>query len=68
MSFLNQMKLAQDMMKNMSPEQMQEMMKQAQDSKQMLAEEIKKAVEEEIKNRGLVTKEEVEEMIKNYPN
>lgn len=65
MSIFNQMKMAQDMMKNMSPEQMQELMKQAQDQKKMLDEQIRKIVEEEINKRDLISRQEAADLLKN---
>jgi len=59
------MKMAQDMMKNMSPEQMQELMKQAQDQKKMLDEQIRKIVEEEINKRDLISRQEAADLLKN---
>lgn len=64
MSVFDQMKIAQDMMKNMSPEQMQELMEQAKDQKKMLDEQIRQIVDEEIKKRDLVSRDEIEKLIK----
>lgn len=64
MGFFNQFKMASDMLKGMSPEQIQQMMDQAKESQKMLDEQIRKIVDEEIKKRGLVTKEDVELLIK----
>lgn len=64
MGVFDQMKLAQDMMKNMSPEQMQDLMSQAKEQKQALDDQITQAVEEEIQKRGLITRDEVLELIK----
>lgn len=64
MGVFNQMKMAQDMMKNMSPEQMQELMQQAKEQKHELDEQIVKAVAEEIQKRNLVSRDEVLELIK----
>ncbi len=63
MSFLDQFKMASEMMKNMKPEELSKMMEQAKESKKMMEEMVKKIVAEEIKARGLVSKEEVEKMI-----
>jgi polyhydroxyalkanoate synthesis regulator phasin len=65
MSLFNQMKLAQGMMKNMTPEQVQELMQQAKDSKQDLDGQIRQIVAEEIEKRGLITKAEVEQLMRN---
>lgn len=64
MGFFNQFKMASDMLKGMSPEQVQQMMEQAKESQKMLDEQIRKIVDQEIKKRGLVTKEDVERLIK----
>lgn len=58
--------MASDMMKNMSPEQISDLMKQAEQSKTMLEDAVRKVLAEEIKKRGLITRAEVEEMIKGY--
>ena len=51
------------MMKNMSPEQIQEMMQQAQESKKMIEDVVRKVVAEEVEKRGLVSRAEVERML-----
>lgn len=63
MSFLDQFKMASEMMKNMKPEELQNMMTQAQESKKMMEDMVRKIVTEEITKRDLVSKEEVEKMI-----
>ena len=65
MGFFDQAKLAANMMKNMDPSQMKELMEQAKESQKMLDEQIRKIVHEEIRNQGLMTRKEVEEMIRN---
>lgn len=64
MGMFDQMKMAADMMKNMSPDQLQTFMKQAEESKRMLEETIRKTLDEEIKKRGLITRAEAEELIR----
>jgi len=64
MGLFDNMRMAQDMMKNMSPDQIQQLMKQAQDSKVQMDQMIREAVEQEIKKRNLVSRDEVEEMIR----
>lgn len=64
MGIFNQMKVASDMLKGMSPEQIQQLMEQAKESQKMLGDQIKKILDEEIRNRGLVSREEVERMIR----
>jgi len=66
MGLFDQFKMASDMMKNMSPEQISDLMKQAEQSKTMLEDAVRKVLAEEIKKRGLITRAEVEEMIKGY--
>jgi len=64
MGIFDQFKTAQEIMKGMSPEQIQQLMKQASESKKMMEEMVKKLVEEEIKKRNLVSRAEAEEMIR----
>ncbi|MCL5007008.1 MAG: hypothetical protein M1153_02625 [Patescibacteria group bacterium] len=59
----DQFKAAQNMMKNMDPDQLKELMAQAKESQAMLNKEIKKVVEEEIERRGLISREEVLRLI-----
>lgn len=63
MGIFDQFKMASSMLKNMSPDQVQQLMEQAKESQKMLEDQIKKVVDEEIRRRGLVSKEEVERMI-----
>jgi hypothetical protein len=63
MGMFDQLKMASEMMKNMSPEQIEKLMKQAEESKKMLEETVRKTVDEEIKKRGLVSREEVARML-----
>jgi hypothetical protein len=64
MGMFDQFKQASEMLKGMSPDQVQQLMKQAQDSKKMMEEMVKKIVEEEIKKRDLVTRSEVAEIVR----
>ncbi len=57
------LKAAREMMKNMSPDQMKDMMSQAQNYKVQMDEMIKKAVAEEIKRLDLVSRAEVKQML-----
>ena len=66
MGLLDQFKMASDMMKNMSPEQISDLMKQAEQSKTMLEDAVRKVLGEETKKRGLVTRVEVGEMFRNH--
>lgn len=63
MGLFNQMRAAQDMMKNMSPEQIQELMAQAKEAQKTMAEQTKQALDEEIARRGLVSREDVHAML-----
>lgn len=64
MGMFDQFKAAQNMMKNMSPDQLKDLMSQAKESQALLNKEIKKVVEEEIEKRGLISREEVLRLIK----
>lgn len=63
MGFFDQMKMAQEMMKNMTPDQIRDLMEQAKVQKQAMEETVRKLVAEEIQKRGLVTRTDVETMI-----
>jgi BMFP domain-containing protein YqiC len=65
MGIFDQMKAAQDMMKNMSPDELRDMMKQAEESKRMIENMVKKAVEEEIQRRDLISREEAQRLFQN---
>lgn len=65
MSIFDQMKQARELMKDMSPEKIRELQSQAQQAQKMMDDMITKKVEEEITRRGLVTREEVKQMIDN---
>ena len=56
---LDQFKMAEDMMKGMSPDQIKQLMEQAKNSQKMLEDQIKRVVDEEIKKRDLISREEV---------
>ncbi|HQA95772.1 MAG TPA: hypothetical protein PLN18_00160 [Candidatus Colwellbacteria bacterium] len=58
------MKAAQDLMKDMSPDDLRNMMKQAEDSKKMLEDMVKKTVEDEIEKRDLISRSEAEKLIR----
>jgi len=60
----DQFKMASEMMKNMSPSQISQLVKQAQDSKKMMEDVVRRLVEEEISRRGLITRAEAERLIK----
>ena len=54
----DQFKMAADMMKGMSPDQIKQLMEQAKNSQKVLEDQIKKVVDEEIKKRDLISREE----------
>lgn len=61
----NQFKEMHNQLKNMSPDEMQSMMEQAKEAQKQLDDMIEKKVRQIIKEEGLVSKHEVEKMIKN---
>ncbi len=63
MGILDQLKGAGDMLKGLSPDQIRDLMEKAKESKHMMESMIKEEVEKMIKQRGLVSREEVEKMI-----
>ncbi|MFH0891073.1 MAG: hypothetical protein V1856_03505 [Candidatus Liptonbacteria bacterium] len=65
MGIFDQFKMASEMMKNMSPDQISQLMKQAQDSKNILEETVRRVVEEEIRKRDLISRAEAEAMLRN---
>lgn len=63
MGMFDNLKMAKDMMKNMSPDQMKDLMSQAQNYKGQMEEMIKKAVADEIRRLDLVSRAEVQKMM-----
>lgn len=63
MGMFDQLKGAGDLMKNLSPQQISELMKQAGESKRMMEEMVKKIIAEEIKERNLISRDEVLRLI-----
>lgn len=63
MGLFDQMKMANEMLKGMSPEQIQKLMAEAKDAKLKLDEQVQAAVQQEIERRGLVTRAEAEQLI-----
>ncbi|MCK9187489.1 MAG: hypothetical protein PHH27_02265 [Candidatus Colwellbacteria bacterium] len=61
----NQIKAAKEAMKNMSPDEMKQMMEQAKETQKMLDDMIEKKVEKMIKEKDLVSRQEVEKIIRN---
>lgn len=62
MSFFDQARMAKDMMKNMDPGQLKEMMKLARDNQGVIEEQIRKAVRKEIEAMNLPSREEFEQL------
>ena len=58
MGMFDQFKMAADMMKGMSPDQIKQLMEQAKNSQKVLEDQIKRVVDEEIKKRDLISREE----------
>jgi len=63
MGMFDQLKGAGDLMKNLSPQQISELMKQIGESKKMIEEMVKKIIAEEIKERNLISRDEVVRLI-----
>jgi nitrogen regulatory protein PII-like uncharacterized protein len=64
MSIFGQLKGAQEMLKGMSPDQIRDLLEKAKESKGMMEEVIREEVEKAIRARNLVSREEVERMIR----
>lgn len=64
MGIFNQLKNAHEAMKNMSPDEIRQMMEQAKETQKMLDDMIDKKVREIIKEKDLVSRDDVERMIK----
>jgi len=64
MSMFDQFKMASEMMKNMNSGQINEFAKRAGESKNMLEDTIRELVEKEIQKRDLISRSEVEKMIR----
>ena len=58
------MKMAQDLMKNMDPEELKGLMAKANEAQAAMREQVQALVEEEIAKRGLITRQEVEKMLR----
>ena len=63
MSMFDQFKAASDLMKNMTPDQLSGLMKQAEASKKEMESLIRRIVDEEIKKRDLISKEDAEKIL-----
>ena len=64
MGIFNQLKSAHEAMKNMNPDEIRQMMEQAKETQKMLDDMIEKKVREIIKEKDLVSRDDVERMIK----
>jgi len=64
MGIFNQLKNAHEAMKNMNPDEIRQMMEQAKETQKMLDDMIDKKVREIIKEKDLVSRDDVERMIK----
>jgi len=64
MGIFDQLKNAREAMKNMSPDEIRQMMGQAKETQKMLDDMIEKKVREIIKEKDLVSRADVEKMIK----
>ncbi|PJE75972.1 hypothetical protein COV04_01855 [Candidatus Uhrbacteria bacterium CG10_big_fil_rev_8_21_14_0_10_48_11] len=64
MGLFDQMKMAQDLMKNMDPEELKGLMAKANEAQAAMREQVQALVEEEIAKRGLITRQEVEKMLR----
>ena len=63
MGIFNQFKEAQEAMKNMSPDEIKQMMEQAKEAQKQLETMIEKKVEEAIREKDLISREEVKRLI-----
>ena len=59
MGMFSQMKLASNMLKNMSPEERASLMEQAKSSQGMLEDTVRRILKAEIKKQNLITRDEV---------
>lgn len=60
----DQLKAAKDLLQGMDTKDLKSLMEKAQESKKMLEDTVRQMVDEEIKKRNLVSREEVERLIK----
>ncbi|MFA7286522.1 MAG: hypothetical protein WC052_02585 [Patescibacteria group bacterium] len=63
MGLFDQMKMAKELMANMSPQEIERLTSQASTMKEALQEQIEAAVAAEISKRQLITRQEVEQML-----
>ncbi len=65
MGMFDQLKVAGEMMKNMGPDQMKQLMEQAKETQKMLEDTVRKIVDEEIRKRDLISREEIKNILEN---
>ncbi len=58
----DQFKVASDLMKNMTPDQLSGLMKQAEASKKEIENLVRKIIDEEIRKRNLISREDAEKI------
>ena len=63
MGMFDQFKIASEMMKNMSPEQLEQLKQQANGAQKMIEDTVRKIVTEEFQKRGLIGRDEIQKMI-----
>ncbi|MBS3903145.1 MAG: hypothetical protein KGZ30_02080 [Anaplasmataceae bacterium] len=68
MGMFDQFKAASEMMKNMDPNQLKDLMKQAEASKKMMEDMVRQVIADEVKSGRLVTRDEVERLIREAKN
>ncbi len=61
----DQFKMMSDMMKGMDPNQLKDLMKQAEGSKKAIEDMVRTIVKEEIQKQELVSKKDLERILKN---
>lgn len=63
MGMIDQLKGAGDLMKNLSPQQMAELVQQAGNMKTMMEDAVRTVLDEEIKARNLISRDEVVKLL-----
>lgn len=61
----DQFKMMSEMMKGMDPNQLKELMKQAEGSKKAIEDMVRLAVKEEIQKQELISRKDLEKFLKN---
>ena len=62
MSFFDQAKLATNMMKNMNPSEIRDLMKQAKEAKKQMDQQVEESVEKTLRSMDVVSREEFDEL------